>query len=85
MGEPDLVLADEPTGALDSANGRAVLDLLVRLNEEGTTIAVITHDQAVAAELPRRVEMRDGRIVRDTGPRQDTPRAGHGLLSQGEQ
>ncbi|WP_399897680.1 ABC transporter ATP-binding protein [Streptomyces sp. BBFR51] len=65
---PALVLADEPTGALDSANGQAVLDLLVRLNREGTTIAVITHDGAIAARLPRRVEMRDGRIVGDTGP-----------------
>ncbi|MGK3944660.1 ABC transporter ATP-binding protein [Streptomyces caeruleatus] len=68
VNEPTLVLADEPTGALDSANGRAVLDLLVRLNREGTTIAVITHDQGIAARLPRRVEVRDGRIVADTGP-----------------
>ncbi|KMS90500.1 ABC transporter ATP-binding protein [Streptomyces regensis] len=71
VGEPALVLADEPTGALDSANGQAVLDLLVRLNREGTTIAVITHDGNIAARLPRQVEMRDGRIVRDTGPRRD--------------
>ncbi|MFJ4847647.1 MULTISPECIES: ABC transporter ATP-binding protein [unclassified Streptomyces] len=63
---PALVLADEPTGALDTANGQAVLDLLVRLNDEGTTITVITHDRDIAARLPRRVEIRDGRIVRDT-------------------
>ncbi|MFJ6074006.1 ABC transporter ATP-binding protein [Streptomyces sp. NPDC093065] len=69
VNEPALVLADEPTGALDSAGGRAVLDLLVRLNREGTTIAVITHDGNIAARLPRRVEMRDGRVVGDTGPR----------------
>lgn len=69
---PALVLADEPTGALDSANGRAVLDLLVRLNREGTTIAVITHDGDVAARLPRQVEMRDGRIVEDKDPRPGT-------------
>ncbi|WTZ06183.1 ABC transporter ATP-binding protein [Micromonospora sp. NBC_01392] len=63
---PALVLADEPTGALDTDNGRAVLRLLRRLNEEGTTIAVITHDNEIAADLPRRVELRDGRLVRDT-------------------
>jgi putative ABC transport system ATP-binding protein len=63
---PALVLADEPTGALDTNNGHAVLELLHRLNEEGTTIAIITHDQDVAARLPRRIEIRDGRLVRDT-------------------
>ena len=66
VNEPALVLADEPTGALDTANGRAILDLLVRLNQDGTTIAVITHDREIAAMLPRRVEMRDGRVVSDT-------------------
>ncbi|MEU8050631.1 ABC transporter ATP-binding protein [Micromonospora harpali] len=63
---PALVLADEPTGALDTGTGHAVLRLLRRLNEEGTTIAVITHDNEIAASLPRRVEIRDGRLVRDT-------------------
>ncbi|GIG02914.1 ABC transporter ATP-binding protein [Catellatospora citrea] len=66
VNNPALVLADEPTGALDSANGEAVLTLLTRLNQEGTTIAVITHDRDIAARLPRRVEIRDGRIVADT-------------------
>ena len=68
---PALVLADEPTGALDTANGAAVLDLLSRLNQEGTTIAIITHDRAIATRLPRQVEMLDGRVVADTlaGPR----------------
>jgi putative ABC transport system ATP-binding protein len=66
VNRPALVLADEPTGALDTANGHAVLELLHRLNEEGTTIAIITHDQEIAAGLPRRVEIRDGRLVRDT-------------------
>ncbi|MFG1803188.1 ABC transporter ATP-binding protein [Micromonospora carbonacea] len=63
---PALVLADEPTGALDTGTGQAVLRLLRRLNEEGTTIAVITHDNEIANSLPRRVEIRDGRLVRDT-------------------
>ncbi|MEV0276411.1 ABC transporter ATP-binding protein [Streptomyces sp. NPDC050610] len=63
---PSLVLADEPTGALDTANGRSVLNLLTRLNAEDTTIAVITHDRDIAAQLPRRVELLDGRVVADT-------------------
>ncbi|OPC84642.1 ABC transporter ATP-binding protein [Embleya scabrispora] len=64
---PALVLADEPTGALDTTNGRAVLELLTHLNAEGATIAIITHDRDIAAGLPRRVEVRDGRLVADTG------------------
>ena len=64
VNRPSLVLADEPTGALDSANGHAVLELLRRLNEEGTTIALITHARDIAAAMPRRIEMRDGRVVR---------------------
>jgi putative ABC transport system ATP-binding protein len=67
VNDPALVLADEPTGALDTANGRAVLDLLTGLNNDGTTIAIITHDRDIAAGLPRQVEFRDGRIVADTG------------------
>ncbi|MBB4795196.1 ABC transporter ATP-binding protein [Streptomyces nodosus] len=66
VNEPALVLADEPTGALDTANGQSVLQLLTQLNNEGTTIAVITHDQDIAARLPRRIEMRDGRIITDS-------------------
>jgi putative ABC transport system ATP-binding protein len=65
VNRPALVLADEPTGALDSSNGQAVLDLLIDLNREGTTIAIITHDRDIAAQLPRRVELRDGLIVAD--------------------
>ncbi|GAA0641225.1 ABC transporter ATP-binding protein [Kutzneria viridogrisea] len=67
VNRPALVLADEPTGALDSANGQAVLELLRQLNSEGTTIAIITHDREIAASCPRRVELRDGHVVSDTG------------------
>jgi putative ABC transport system ATP-binding protein len=66
VNRPALVLADEPTGALDVATGSAVLDLLTELNQGGTTIALITHDHGVAARLPRQIRILDGRLVSDT-------------------
>ena len=65
VGSPSIVLADEPTGNLDTRTGHEVLDLLERLNDEGSTIVVITHDTATAERLPRRIAMRDGRVVDD--------------------
>ena len=68
-GRPALVMADEPTGNLDSATGTSILELLRELHEEGTTIVVITHDLDVAAAMERRIEIRDGRVIRDTPTR----------------
>jgi putative ABC transport system ATP-binding protein len=67
-GHPGVVLADEPTGNLDSAAGQQIIDLLAGLADHGTAIVVITHDPAVAAAMDRRVVMQDGRIISDDGP-----------------
>jgi len=64
-GHPDVVLADEPTGNLDSRSGQQIIDLLAGLARDGTAIVVVTHDPAVAAAMTRRVVMQDGRIVSD--------------------
>ncbi|MBO3739812.1 ABC transporter ATP-binding protein [Actinoplanes flavus] len=62
-GDPTVLLADEPTGNLDTASGQGVMDLLRELNAAGTTVLVITHDHDIAGTLPRQVPMRDGQVV----------------------
>jgi putative ABC transport system ATP-binding protein len=64
VGRPALLLADEPTGALDSRSGQVVMQLLADLQADGTTVMVITHDREIAAALPRQVSMLDGAVAR---------------------
>ncbi|MCX5068149.1 ABC transporter ATP-binding protein [Micromonospora lupini] len=66
VGEPAVLLADEPTGNLDSQSGAGVLELLRDLHRAGTTVVVITHDREIAGSLPRQVRMRDGAVRHDS-------------------
>ena len=68
VGQPAIVLADEPTGNLDQTTGQSILALIDQLHRTGSTIVLITHDHAVANRMPRKIEILDGRIVADTGP-----------------
>jgi putative ABC transport system ATP-binding protein len=65
VGRPAIVLADEPTGNLDSATGQAIMDLIEELHADGATIVVITHEHEIAARIPRQIALRDGQIVTD--------------------
>lgn len=66
VGEPSLILADEPTGNLDSRSGKDIMSLLHNLHEEGNTIVLITHDNSVAMEADRQVQIKDGKIIKDS-------------------
>ncbi|HWH11147.1 MAG TPA: ABC transporter ATP-binding protein [Solirubrobacteraceae bacterium] len=72
VGQPAIMLADEPTGNLDQATGQSILALIDQLHRSGSTIVVITHDHAIAERMARKVEIIDGQIVADTGPAADT-------------
>jgi putative ABC transport system ATP-binding protein len=65
VGEPAIILADEPTGNLDTASSASIMDLLTRLHAEGATILVITHEASIAARCHRQITMRDGHVVAD--------------------
>ena len=73
VGDPAIILADEPTGNLDSSTGATIVGLLRDLHRQGATIVVITHDRALAAALPRQVEVLDGRIREDRGASPASP------------
>ena len=73
VGRPAIVLADEPTGNLDQANGQSILTLIDQLHQTGSTIVVITHDHAIAKRMPRKVEILDGHVVADTRPAEEEP------------
>ena len=64
-GNPSVILADEPTGALDSRTGREVLGFLQKLNQEGDTVVLITHDNSIAVQADRIIRLEDGRVVYD--------------------
>lgn len=80
VNRPAVVLADEPTGNLDTRTSDSIMDLLHELNDDGATILVITHDRDVANALPRQIAFRDGRIESDSGPQ--LLRAGPPLMMQ---
>lgn len=73
VGDPAIVLADEPTGNLDSRTSTDIVELLTHLNGQGSTIIVITHDQDLSASLPRRITLSDGRVVNDETPTAAAP------------
>lgn len=72
-GNPSVILADEPTGALDSKTGKEVLELLQEIHKEGNTVVLITHDNAIAAKAERIIRLEDGKVVYD-GPSKDAPK-----------
>lgn len=65
IGSPEVILADEPTGALDSATGKEIMDLFLNLNKEGRTIVIVTHDERIADQCHRMLTMKDGHIIAD--------------------
>jgi putative ABC transport system ATP-binding protein len=82
VGQPAIVLADEPTGNLDQATGQSILALIDQLHQGGSTIVVITHDHTIAERMLRKVEILDGHIVADTGAAGTDPRRSRARSAQ---
>ena len=82
VGQPAIVLADEPTGNLDQATGQSILALIDQLHRGGSTIVVITHDHAIAEHMLRKVEILDGKVVADSGAQGTDPRRHGARLAQ---
>lgn len=78
-GDPSIILADEPTGALDSRTGKEVMDFLKKLNEEGNTIVLITHDNSLAEQAKRIVRVHDGKLIYDSEPEKSNAKAVMGV------
>jgi putative ABC transport system ATP-binding protein len=66
IGEPRVILADEPTGALDSGTGKEIMNLFLNMHKEGRTIIIVTHDENIAAQCPRQITLGDGNIIADS-------------------
>jgi putative ABC transport system ATP-binding protein len=84
VGAPAIVLADEPTGNLDSATGEQIMALIEELNRQGATIVVITHEHAVAERCPRQIRVLDGRVVSDTAGDRSAPAAPVHVATEGQ-
>jgi putative ABC transport system ATP-binding protein len=84
VGRPAIVLADEPTGNLDSATGASIMALIRELNAAGATILMITHDAGLADQLPRQVRMLDGQVVSDTADDRSAPAAPVHVATKGQ-
>jgi putative ABC transport system ATP-binding protein len=84
VGRPAIVLADEPTGNLDSTTGASIMELIRELNAAGATILMITHDAGLADQLPRQVRMLDGRVVTDTAGDRSAPAAPVHVATDGQ-
>lgn len=74
---PQIILADEPTGALDSTTGKLVLELFSKINRQGTTVIIVTHDPKIGAQAPRQISILDGKIIQDTASSGAADQAGN--------
>jgi putative ABC transport system ATP-binding protein len=84
VGRPAIVLADEPTGNLDSSTGASIMELIRELGAAGATILMITHDAGLADQLPRRIRMLDGQVVSDTAGERSAPAAPVHVATEGQ-